>query len=37
MLPIPGTSEVAHLEDNIAAANFRLSSQEIDELTDSAP
>lgn len=36
MLPIPGTSRVAHLEDNIAAANLRLSTQEMDELTGAA-
>ncbi|MGW7003805.1 aldo/keto reductase [Streptomyces sp. NPDC054933] len=34
MLPIPGTSKVAHLEDNIAAAQLTLSPQEIDELTN---
>ena len=28
MLPIPGTSTVAHLEDNIAAADIRLSDSE---------
>lgn len=36
MLPIPGTSKVAHLEDNIAAAELALSAQEIDELTNGA-
>ncbi|MEU5272627.1 aldo/keto reductase [Streptomyces hygroscopicus] len=34
MLPIPGTSKVAHLEDNMAAAGLRLSAEEIDELTN---
>ncbi|MGA6152761.1 aldo/keto reductase [Stenotrophomonas sp. NPDC087984] len=34
MLPIPGTSKVAHLEDNVAAAQLRLSGEEIAELTD---
>ncbi|MBO3677493.1 aldo/keto reductase [Streptomyces sp. NEAU-YJ-81] len=34
MLPIPGTSKVAHLEDNVATAQLRLSGEEIDELTD---
>jgi pyridoxine 4-dehydrogenase len=34
MLPIPGTSKVAHLEDNIAAATLHLGTQEIDELTN---
>ncbi|HZB88272.1 MAG TPA: aldo/keto reductase [Terracidiphilus sp.] len=29
MLPIPGTSKVAHLEENIAAANLKLSGEEI--------
>ena len=28
MLPIPGTSKVAHLEENIAAASLRLSAEE---------
>jgi pyridoxine 4-dehydrogenase len=28
MLPIPGTSKVAHLEENVAAANITLSDQE---------
>ena len=32
MLPIPGTSKVAHLEENVAAANFELSSAEFDAL-----
>ncbi|MDP9615806.1 MULTISPECIES: aldo/keto reductase [Streptomyces] len=34
MLPIPGTSKVAHLEDNMAATGLRLSADEIDELTN---
>ncbi len=34
MLPIPGTSKVAHLEDNIAAATITLSDEEVAELTD---
>ena len=29
MLPIPGTSSVAHLEDNIAAARLKLSASEL--------
>ena len=33
MLPIPGTSSVAHLEENIAAAALRLSSEEVRVLT----
>lgn len=33
MLPIPGTSTVAHLEDNLAAAELELSDEQISELT----
>jgi pyridoxine 4-dehydrogenase len=29
MLPIPGTSSVAHLEENLAAAALRLSAAEL--------
>jgi pyridoxine 4-dehydrogenase len=38
MLPIPGTSSVAHLEENVAAADLyaRLSHAEIAALTDAA-
>jgi pyridoxine 4-dehydrogenase len=36
VVPIPGTSKVAHLEDNLAAAALRLSDAEMDELTDAA-
>ncbi len=32
MLPIPGTSSVAHLEENVAAAALRLSQAEFDQL-----
>jgi pyridoxine 4-dehydrogenase len=28
MLPIPGTSKVEHLEENVAAAGIRLSDEE---------
>jgi aryl-alcohol dehydrogenase-like predicted oxidoreductase len=28
MLPIPGTSKVAHLEENVAAVNIELTDQE---------
>jgi aryl-alcohol dehydrogenase-like predicted oxidoreductase len=28
LLPIPGTSKVAHLEENVAAAELRLSAEE---------
>lgn len=29
MLPIPGTSSLEHLEENVAAASLALSSEEI--------
>jgi aryl-alcohol dehydrogenase-like predicted oxidoreductase len=32
MLPIPGTSKVAHLEENIAATGLQLSAEELAEL-----
>jgi aryl-alcohol dehydrogenase-like predicted oxidoreductase len=32
MLPIPGTSKVAHLEENVAAAGLHLSVEEMAEL-----
>ena len=32
MLPIPGTSSVAHLEENIAAATVKLTDSEFEEL-----
>ncbi len=32
MLPIPGTSSVAHLEENVAAANVQLSDDEFQSL-----
>jgi aryl-alcohol dehydrogenase-like predicted oxidoreductase len=28
MLPIPGTSQIGHLEDNVAAATLQLSDEE---------
>ena len=34
MLPIPGTSQVAHLEENVAAAGVSLTEQQVAELTD---
>jgi len=34
MLPIPGTSSVAHLEDNVAAAGLALTDGEFAELSD---
>jgi aryl-alcohol dehydrogenase-like predicted oxidoreductase len=36
MLPIPGTSSVEHLEQNIAAADVKLSDAEWKEIEDSA-
>lgn len=35
MVPIPGTSSIAHLEENCAAANLHLSDELFQELTDS--
>ena len=35
MLPIPGTTSIAHLEENCGAANIVLSDGEYEELTDS--
>jgi aryl-alcohol dehydrogenase-like predicted oxidoreductase len=32
MLPIPGTGSIAHLEENMAAAQLRLSAEEVAEL-----
>jgi aryl-alcohol dehydrogenase-like predicted oxidoreductase len=32
MLPIPGTSKVAHLEENVASASLKLSAEECAEL-----
>jgi aryl-alcohol dehydrogenase-like predicted oxidoreductase len=33
MLPIPGTSSVAHLEDNLAAAGIELSDEQFEKLS----
>jgi aryl-alcohol dehydrogenase-like predicted oxidoreductase len=33
MLPIPGTSSIAHLEENVQAASLRLTDEEYSELT----
>ena len=33
MLPIPGTSSVAHLEQNVAAAEIKLSDEEFETLS----
>ncbi|HEX4286132.1 MAG TPA: aldo/keto reductase [Terracidiphilus sp.] len=32
LLPIPGTSQIAHLEENVAAARLQLSPQDVTEL-----
>jgi aryl-alcohol dehydrogenase-like predicted oxidoreductase len=37
VLPIPGTSNVKHLEENVSAAGFRLSDAEFAELAAVAP
>jgi pyridoxine 4-dehydrogenase len=36
MLPIPGTSQVSHLEQNVAAARIELSDQEFDAISAAA-
>ena len=36
MLPIPGTSSVNHLDENVAAATLRLSEQQVAEITRGA-
>jgi aryl-alcohol dehydrogenase-like predicted oxidoreductase len=33
MLPIPGTSSLEHLEQNIAAASLRLTPEEYEQLS----
>ncbi len=37
MLPIPGTSSVAHLEENLAAARLQLTRDEVETLTAAHP
>lgn len=37
MLPIPGTSSVAHLEENVGAASFKLTDTEFAEMNAVAP
>jgi aryl-alcohol dehydrogenase-like predicted oxidoreductase len=37
MAPIPGTTRVEHLEDNVAAAQVQLSEEELSELDEIAP
>jgi aryl-alcohol dehydrogenase-like predicted oxidoreductase len=34
MLPIPGTSSIEHLEQNVAAVSLHLSEEEYDKLAD---
>lgn len=36
MLPIPGTSSINHLEENVAAAALRLTDEELERLEDPA-
>jgi aryl-alcohol dehydrogenase-like predicted oxidoreductase len=36
MLPIPGTTSLAHLEDNCRAATLTLSLDEVDQLDGAA-
>jgi pyridoxine 4-dehydrogenase len=36
MLPIPGTSSVDHLEDNLAAASIELTDEQFERLADAA-
>lgn len=36
MLPIPGTGSIAHLEENAAAAELRLTDEELERLDDAA-
>jgi aryl-alcohol dehydrogenase-like predicted oxidoreductase len=37
MLPIPGTSSIAHLESNVAAAGVGLAPEEVAAITDPHP
>ena len=36
-LPIPGTTGVEHLQDNLAAADISLTQDEVDAITALAP
>jgi pyridoxine 4-dehydrogenase len=36
MLPIPGTSSVEHLDENVAGARLRLTDEEFDEIASAA-
>lgn len=37
MLPIPGTSKVAHLEENVAAASVKLTAEELAQMEAAQP
>jgi aryl-alcohol dehydrogenase-like predicted oxidoreductase len=37
MLPIPGTSSVEHLAENVAAAELELTADEVARLDEGAP
>lgn len=37
MLPIPGTSSVKHLEENVAAAGLKIDEEKMEELSQAAP
>lgn len=32
MIPIPGTSSIAHLEENLSALSIALTSEEVEEI-----
>jgi len=36
ILPIPGTSKVKHLEENVAAADLKMDKNKMQELTQAA-
>ncbi|WP_312887247.1 aldo/keto reductase [Paenibacillus rhizosphaerae] len=37
MLPIPGTTSIDHLKENLAAASIRLAPEEVDTITQLIP
>jgi aryl-alcohol dehydrogenase-like predicted oxidoreductase len=37
MLPIPGTTSLAHLKENLAAAAIKLTSDELEAITHLVP
>jgi aryl-alcohol dehydrogenase-like predicted oxidoreductase len=37
MLPIPGTTSIAHLKENLAAAKIRLAAEDVDTITGLMP